>query len=118
MMLKMLFAVLLATQSGIIVIGPAGENLVRFSLVANNYWRSAGRTGIGAVLGSKKIKGIAFSGSAKKEIAEPDILQELWSQVSSERKTHPVIQGFKTFGTPALVAVINKIGAFPNAVLV
>ncbi len=105
---------LVGKQSGIMVIGPAGENLVRFSLVANNYWRSAGRTGIGAVLGAKNIKGMAFSGSAQKEVAEPEILEELWSQISSERKTNPVIQGFKTKGTPALVSVLNKIGSFPT----
>ena len=58
---------LVGHKSGIIVIGPAGENRVRFSLVANNYWRSAGRTGIGAVFGSKNIKGIAFRGSARKD---------------------------------------------------
>jgi aldehyde:ferredoxin oxidoreductase len=105
---------LIGAQAGIIVIGPAGENKVRFALVGNNYWRSAGRTGIGAVLGAKNIKGMAFRGSATKEIAEPEILKELWSQVNSGRKENPVIQGFKTFGTPALVAVINKIGAFPT----
>jgi aldehyde:ferredoxin oxidoreductase len=105
---------LVGKQSGIMVIGPAGENLVRFSLVANNYWRSAGRTGIGAVLGAKNIKGMAFSGSVQKEVAEPEILQELWSQISSERKTNPVIQGFKAKGTPALVSVLNEIGSFPT----
>ena len=105
---------LVGKQSGIMVIGPAGENLVRFSLVANNYWRSIGRTGMGAVLGAKNIKGMAFSGSAQKEIAEPDVLKELWSQISSEKKTNPVIQGFKTKGTPALVSVLNELGAFPT----
>lgn len=101
-------------KAGVIVIGPAGENKVRFALVANNYWRCAGRAGVGAVLGAKNIKGIAFRGSAEKEIAEPSILQELYSHVNAGRKENPVIQGFKTFGTPALVAVINKIGAFPT----
>ncbi len=45
---------------GVICIGPAGENLVRFSVVENNYWRSAGRCGIGAVFGSKKNQGNFF----------------------------------------------------------
>jgi len=105
---------MIGDKAGVIVIGPAGENKVRFALVANNYWRCAGRAGVGAVLGAKNIKGMAFRGSAEKEIAEPSILQELYSQVNAGRKENPVIQGFKTFGTPALVAVINKIGAFPT----
>ncbi|MBR9979606.1 MAG: aldehyde:ferredoxin oxidoreductase, partial [Desulfatitalea sp.] len=40
---------------GVICIGPAGENRVSFAVIENDYWRSAGRTGVGAVLGSKKI---------------------------------------------------------------
>ncbi len=47
-----------------IVIGPAGENLVRFALIENNRWRSAGRCGMGAVLGSKNVKAVTFNGSA------------------------------------------------------
>jgi aldehyde:ferredoxin oxidoreductase len=60
------------------------------------------------------VIGPAFHGSSKKKIAEPSILQELYSQMNAGRKENPVIQGFKTFGTPALVSVINKIGAFPT----
>ena len=105
---------MIGKKAGAIVIGPAGENQVRFALVANNYWRCAGRAGVGAVLGSKNIKAMAFHGSVEKEIAEPSILQELYSDVNAGRKENPVIQGFKTFGTPALVSVINKIGAFPT----
>jgi aldehyde:ferredoxin oxidoreductase len=101
-------------QTGITVIGPAGENRVRIALTANNYWRSAGRCGVGAVMGSKNLKGIVFHGSARKDAAEPSVLQELWEELASQRKNHPVIQGFKANGTPALVSVINKIGAFPT----
>ena len=49
-------------KTGAVVIGPAGENRVRFSVVENDYWRSAGRTGTGAVLGGKGIKAIVFRG--------------------------------------------------------
>jgi aldehyde:ferredoxin oxidoreductase len=105
---------MVGVKAGVMVIGPAGENLVRFALVENNYWRSAGRGGVGAVLGSKNIKGIAFHGAAEKEMAEPGILNELWDQVRAGRKENPVIQAFKNNGTPALVGVINKIGAFPT----
>ena len=41
-------------DAGIVVIGPAGENLVRFACIENDYFRSAGRTGVGAVMGSKR----------------------------------------------------------------
>jgi aldehyde:ferredoxin oxidoreductase len=60
-----------ARDCGVICIGPAGENQVRFAVVENDYWRSAGRTGVGAVMGSKKIKAIAFWGNRKKRTGRP-----------------------------------------------
>jgi aldehyde:ferredoxin oxidoreductase len=105
---------MVGTKAGTMVIGPAGENLVRFAMVANNYWRCAGRGGVGAVLGSKNIKGLAFHGTAAKEIAEPEILNELWKQIRAGRKNNPVIQAFNKYGTSGLVSVVNKAGAFPT----
>ena len=58
--------------AGALVIGPAGENLVRYAVIENDYWRSLGRTGVGAVMGSKKVKAIAFHGVKKREAAYPD----------------------------------------------
>ena len=52
-----------ADRAAALVIGPAGENLIRFSVIENDYWRSAGRTGTGAVMGSKKIKAMCFYGN-------------------------------------------------------
>ncbi len=59
-------------KSGVMVIGPAGENLVRQAVVQNDTHRVAGRTGMGAVLGAKKIKGIAFYGSQVRPLADPE----------------------------------------------
>lgn len=56
-------------------IGPAGENLVRFALIAND-GRFAGRTGMGAVMGSKQIKAVAVRGSKAVEVAKLDELME------------------------------------------
>ena len=50
------------------MIGPAGENLVRFACVENNKWHSLGRGGIGCVFGSKKLKGLVFHGDRKVEV--------------------------------------------------
>ena len=47
-------------KSGAVVIGPAGENRIRFAVIENDYWRSAGRTGVGAVMGSKRLKAVVF----------------------------------------------------------
>ncbi len=59
-----------------IVIGPAGENLIRYAVIENDYWRSLGRTGVGAVMGTKKIKAIAFHGEKKRPVAYPDRLEQ------------------------------------------
>jgi aldehyde:ferredoxin oxidoreductase len=101
-------------KAGVIVIGPGGENQVPFAVIENNFWRSAGRGGVGAVLGSKKIKGIVFHGSAKREVAEPAVLDELYKEWIQEGKEHPAANSFRNFGTTPLVAVINKVGAFPT----
>ena len=54
------------------IIGPAGENLVRFACVLNSFSSAGGRTGIGAVMGSKNLKAIVVKGSNPVTIAEPD----------------------------------------------
>jgi aldehyde:ferredoxin oxidoreductase len=48
--------------AGALVIGPAGENLIRYAVIENDYWRSLGRTGAGAVMGSKKSRPSPFMG--------------------------------------------------------
>jgi len=101
-------------DAGVAVIGPAGERLVRFAVVENNYWRSLGRGGIGAVLGSKKIKAIAFHGSERRKVARSDLLDKLWKDVGSKAKTDKGAMAFKELGTPMLVAMTNMAGAFPT----
>jgi aldehyde:ferredoxin oxidoreductase len=59
------------------VIGPAGERQVRFACIANNITHMAGRTGMGAVMGSKRLKAIAVRGSRLPEAADPERLRAL-----------------------------------------
>jgi aldehyde:ferredoxin oxidoreductase len=56
--------------------GLAGENLVRYACVINDINRAAGRTGLGAVMGSKKLKAIAVRGSGRIEMADPARVNE------------------------------------------
>ncbi len=101
-------------DAGVAVIGPAAENLVRFAVIENNYWRSAGRAGAGTVLGSKRVKGIAFHGDKKREVARNDLLDKLWKDMGGKAKTNPGAIAYKKFGTPQLVAVANMAGVFPT----
>ncbi len=101
-------------KKGAVVIGPAGENLIRFAVVENDYWRSAGRTGAGAVMGSKKLKGILFTGDRKRPHADEKAVKEFSKSFMAEFKDHPASHAYKTYGTPMLVKATNAVGAFPT----
>jgi len=101
-------------DAGVVVIGPAGENLVRFACIENDYWRSAGRTGVGAVMGSKKIKGIAFYGNKKRKVANPDLLKKLSAEIKDIGKDNPGVKNYRNLGTLQMVPIMNKVGAFPT----
>ena len=96
------------------VIGPAGENLVRFAVIENDYWRSAGRTGVGAVLGSKKVKAVAFRGSRKKEAAHPRKVKEFARELAARAKDDAGVKAYKGMGTTMMVDIMSHVGSFPS----
>jgi len=103
-----------AGNCGVVVIGPAGENQVSFAVIENDYWRSAGRTGVGAVMGSKNIKAIAFWGKRKKEFADSDLLKQFARNLAHRAKDDAGVTAYKTKGTPMLVDIMNNAGGFPT----
>jgi aldehyde:ferredoxin oxidoreductase len=100
--------------SGAIVIGPSGENLVRYAVIENDYWRSLGRTGVGAVMGSKRVKAIVFHGNKKKDIAYPERLEQFAKETLENGKDSPGAQNYRRLGTPMLVAMNNTVEGFPS----
>ncbi len=103
-----------AGNCGVITIGPAGENLVSFAVIENDYWRSAGRTGVGAVMGSKKIKAAAFWGGREKKPADPELMKEFTKEMTARSKEDKGVNAYKTMGTSQLVDVLNNACAFPT----
>lgn len=101
-------------QAQAVVIGPAGEKMVRFACVENNYWRSAGRTGMGAVMGSKKLKAIVFYGQANCETADPEMLKEAVARIREKGRDNPGVKAYQTYGTPVMVKIMNGSKAFPT----
>lgn len=97
-----------------IVIGPAGENLVRFACIENNYWRSAGRTGMGAVMGSKKVKAIVFHGHAQAEVSDPELLKDLIKSLTAKAKGNVAVKAYQTYGTTQMVKTMNCAETFPT----
>ena len=95
-------------------IGPGGENLVRYAAIMNNTHRAVGRTGMGAVMGSKKLKAIVCAGKSKFDLADPakfkttarrqiDLLDESMLKV-----------GFEAFGTNMVSDMVNARGGYPT----
>jgi aldehyde:ferredoxin oxidoreductase len=101
-------------EAGALVIGPAGENLVKFAVIEIERWRSLGRAGIGAVMGSKKLKGIVFHGKKRREVADLSSLKRLAKDFKDRVKDNPTVHIYKKYGTPMLVSIMNTIGAFPT----
>jgi len=103
-----------APKSAVLTIGPAGEQRIPYAVVENDYWRSAGRTGVGAVLGAKKVKALAFHGQRRREPAHPELLAAFVKKIRERGKTDPAAHAYKTLGTPMLVALNNAVDAFPS----
>ncbi|MGO9571444.1 MAG: aldehyde ferredoxin oxidoreductase family protein [Desulfomonilaceae bacterium] len=103
-----------ASKCGVVVIGPAAENRVTFSVIENDCWRSAGRTGVGAVMGSKKIKAIAFWGNKTKELADSVLVKDFAKGLSQRAKDDPGVKAYKSMGTPMMVDIMSRVGSFPT----
>ena len=96
-------------------IGPAGENLVHFACITNDVGRQAGRSGVGAVMGSKKLKAIAVKGSMKVDVSDPARLKELNLNIREKIKAHGWAgKTAKKYGTPSMVDLANNKGIFPT----
>lgn len=97
----------------ILTIGPAGENRVNFACISHDFGRQAGRTGIGAVLGSKQIKAIAVKGT--KSLCVNDIEKAYIKGKDAFRKVSekPGFAGWTPEGTAGITDWVNEVGVFP-----
>ena len=94
------------------VIGPAGENLVRYATISHD-GRHAGRGGSGAVLGSKNIKAIAVRGSRRCEWAFPEELTAYAKELST-RSFGPATAKYRELGTASNLLTFNRLHALPT----
>jgi aldehyde:ferredoxin oxidoreductase len=95
-------------------IGPAGERLVRYASVMVNHARAAGRTGMGAVLGSKNVKGIAVRGHGAVEVHDHAAFMDLAKEAHSKVRSNPQARQMGKYGTWVLTAVKQEIGELPT----
>lgn len=96
-------------------IGPAGERLSLMAAVMNDKGRAAGRSGVGAVMGSKNLKAIVVKGSKKVQVKDPAMLKEVFARCTKKIRDNGVTgQGLPAYGTAVLVNIINENGVLPT----
>lgn len=102
-------------KSRILCIGPAGENMVKFSSVMNDRNRAYGRSGPGAVFGSKNLKAIRVTGREKIGIKDKERFQSGLEQAHYLLKAAPATKRLlKELGTAGLIGLINIINMLPH----
>ncbi len=95
-------------------IGPAGEKLVRFACIINDKHRAAGRSGVGAVMGSKNLKAIAVRGTRGVQVAKPvEFMKAVWN-LRKHLADAPGRQGMTDLGTAATIDLTNAFGGCPT----
>ncbi len=103
-------------KCAVLNIGPSGENLSLLACIMNDKHRAAGRSGVGAVMGSKNFKAITVSASRTViKPADADALKAVTAESMKLIRENGVTgQGLPTYGTAVLVNIINNTGAFPT----
>lgn len=94
-------------------IGPAGENLVKYAVIANDKHGFFGRTGLGAVMGSKNLKAIAIQGTMSPPIADPDKLKEMYREILKKVLKAPFTKVNSEDGQAAAVVPREENGLLP-----
>ncbi len=102
-------------EAKVACIGPAGERLSMIACVMNEMHRAAGRTGVGAVMGSKNLKAIAVVGTGAVKVADPQAFKAAVMTARKMIQAHPVGgAGLKAFGTDVLINILNEVGGLPT----
>ncbi len=94
-------------------IGPAGEHTVANSCIIVDKHSVAGRCGLGAVMGSKKLKAVAVRGTQSAPVARPDEVQQLALRFQKEIAAEVRENGFREHGTPSVCEAVDALGDMP-----
>ncbi len=102
-------------NAGIARIGVAGENLVKYASIIVDHHRAAGRTGQGAVMGSKKLKAIVIHGTDRKvPVAYEDELSKYVSELNADKKEDPTFRMYSDLGTAGFTDMASMMwGSLP-----
>ncbi len=100
-------------KARVLCIGPAGERLVKMAAVINDHGRAAGRTGMGAVMGSKNLKAIGLRGTAQVPLADPEGLKALTREVIAGLDEDMAAMAIQMAGTAGYVDMALMYGDLP-----
>jgi aldehyde:ferredoxin oxidoreductase len=95
-------------------IGPAGENLVHYAAIVSSGNRVNGRTGMGAVMGSKNLKALAVRGTHFIDMADPLAFRDECRKIEAAILDHNEYQKRYDLGTTMLMTDLNSIGILPT----
>jgi len=103
----------LGEEFQIATIGPGGENMVKYACITHDFGRQAGRGGVGAVMGSKKLKAIAIHGTKDIPVADAKELLRLGKGAYAACKASDTYEAWTKYGTSGVNVWSNEVGAFP-----
>mgnify|MGYP001582125925 CR=1 FL=1 len=95
-------------------IGPGGENRVRFAAIMNMANRANGRTGMGAVMGAKRLKAVVVRGTKPPKPAKPEEFRGLLKRLKELQEANPGIGWFGEYGTAGVLGSQDKMGGLPT----
>ena len=95
-------------------IGVAGENCVRFACVVNDLHRAAGRSGVGAVMGSKNLKAIAVRGTVGVKVDDPKKFMQVVKQTHAKLAGSDDVKELAAYGTNAMIDMMQEFGGLPT----
>jgi len=101
-------------RAGILYIGPAGEKLVRYSVVMSEKDRAGGRPGMGAVMGSKNLKAIVVIGDGEMPSKDPDKVREIGKEAYSDVKNAPNYNHWMREGTMGILSWCQEMSVLPT----
>ncbi len=104
----------LGEEYQIAVIGPGGENLVPYACVNHDYGRQAGRGGVGAVMGSKKVKAIIVHGTKTIPVADLEGYRKAGKALYKACKEAEGVKEWTRYGTAGVTAWCDEVGALPT----
>ena len=95
-------------------IGPAGENLVRYACITHDFGRQAGRGGVGAVMGAKRLKAIAVRGTHPIPVADLEAYREQAKAMFAACRSARGLKDWQLYGTAGTNSWSNAVGVFPT----